>query len=129
MIAYDPILLPRTWPLVKILLDRSPEQTELDKSDPMNRAINAAKGKAIQAMVNHALRACRVRDKETGSHATVWSQMMPVFDNEIAKCRNANYEFSTLAGTYVAHIHYMDQQWCEKNFEKIFPSEYQTNCR
>jgi hypothetical protein len=61
--AYDPPLLSRTWPLIKTLLERSRAQTEFDSRDPMSRAINTPKGKAIEALVNHALRACRVSDK------------------------------------------------------------------
>ena len=127
--AYDPALLRRTWPLVQILVERSPEKTELDKSDPMNRAINSPKGKAIEALVDHALRVCRINDKETGSHTAAWSQMKPVFDAESAKCRNTNFEFSTLAGAYIAHMHYIDRQWCEENLERIFPLDSPTNCR
>ena len=127
--AYEPDLLPRSWGLINILVERSEAQTTPDESDAMTRAINTPKGKAIEALLDHALRVCRISDKESGGHTNAWSEMMPVFDNELAKCQKDNYEFSTLAAAYIAHIHYMDQPWCERNFEKIFPTDSPTNCR
>jgi hypothetical protein len=126
--AYDPALLPRGWDLIKILVERSEAQTTPDKSDSMTRAINTPKGKAIEALLDHALRACRISDKEPGGHTNAWSKMVPVFDNELAKCQDANYEFSTLAAAYIPQIHYMDQHWCERNFERIFPAHSPTHC-
>jgi hypothetical protein len=127
--AYNPALLPRGWELVKILVERSTSYTDPDNFEPMNQAINTPKGKAIEALIDHALRVCRISDNETGGHTTEWSEMAPVFDHELGKCHNGNYDFSTLAAAYVAHIHYMDQTWCARNLEKIFPVESPVNCR
>jgi hypothetical protein len=54
--------------------------------------------------------------------------MVPLFDEQLAECQNANYEFSTLAGAYIAHIYYMSRDWCELNFNNVFPKEFPQNC-
>lgn len=126
--AYDPSLLPRGWALIQILVRRSIKQDEADPSRAMDKAINSPKGQAIEALIDHALRSCRVSDLRAGNHADAWAAMVPLFDEQLAECQNANYEFSTLAGAYIANIHYMSKQWCEQNFAKVFPKEFPQNC-
>lgn len=126
--AFDPGLLPRSWALIKILLQKSEAQQEPSESDAMTRAINSSKGKAVEAMLDHALRACRVSDAATQNHAEAWQEMKPVFDEELAKCRNANFEFSTLAGAYISHLRYIDAKWYDDNFQAIFPVKFSANC-
>jgi hypothetical protein len=126
--AYDASLLPRGWALIEILVRRSLKQDEADPSRAMDKAINSPKGVAIEALIDHALRACRVSDASTGSHADAWAAVVPLFDEQLALCQNANYEFSTLAGAYIGNIHYMNKDWCEKQFAKVFPKEFPSNC-
>ncbi|MBA3755061.1 MAG: hypothetical protein H0X02_02000 [Nitrosomonas sp.] len=118
--AYSPDLMPRTWSLIGILLKHADAVAE-PSDDAMTQAINSSKGKAIEALFSHALRACRLSDRASGGHGTEWVQMKPVFDQEIAKCRNANYEFSTLAANYIANIDYIDRDWLRGNLKGIFP--------
>jgi|CXWL01.1.fsa_nt_gi hypothetical protein len=124
--AYSPDLLPRTWSLIGILLEHS-EAVDEPRDDAMTQAINSPKGKAIEALFSHALRACRLSDRASGGHAGAWAQMKPVFDKEIAKCENANYEFSTLAANYIANIDYIDRDWLQGNLKGIFPFDFLNN--
>lgn len=126
--AYDPSLLPQGWSLIEILVRRSIKQNEADPSRAMDKAINSPKGQAIEALIDHALRFCRVSDARAGNHANAWAAMVPFFEEQLAECQNANYEFSTLAGAYIAHIHYMSTDWCQRNFAKIFPKDFPQNC-
>ena len=126
--AYDPSLLPQGWSLIEILVRRSIKQNDADPSRAMDKAINSPKGQAIEALIDHALRFCRVSDARAGNHADAWATMVPLFDEQLAECQNANYEFSTLAGAYIAHIHYMSTDWCERNFAKVFPKDFPQNC-
>jgi hypothetical protein len=126
--GYDPSLLPQGWSLIEILVRRSIKQNEADPSRAMDKAINSPKGQAIEALIDHALRFCRVSDARAGNHADAWAAVVPLFDEQLAECQNANYEFSTLTGAYIAHIHYMSTDWCEQNFAKIFPKDFPQNC-
>ena len=85
------------------------------------------KGKAIEALFDHALRWCRVSDAATKSHADTWRDMQPVFE-EIAACRNKNFEFSALAGAYITNLHYLNSDWLHNNFRRIFPTDFPANC-
>ncbi len=125
--VYPAGLLPRTWALLLVLLDKLNWQGEPPKSDSMTQAINSSRGKVIEAVFSQALRVCRIRDREVGQHADEWASMKTVFEQELDRCRNANYEFSTLAGSYLSQLDYIDRDWLRANLVKIFPSDYHEN--
>ncbi|HWX54836.1 MAG TPA: hypothetical protein VN176_09630 [Verrucomicrobiae bacterium] len=119
-------LLPRTQALLAILLDQS-RGIEQAPEDPMTQALNWPKGRAIEALFSQALRVCRVGDRASNSHEEQWNGIRPLFDAELAKCKNANYEFSTLSGVYIAQLGYMDAKWTKARILQIFPSEFPIN--
>ena len=124
--AYPPELLPKGWELIKNLLERSAAE-KASLTDPMTHALNTEKGRVIGAMYNHALRVCRVAQKNKQSLEQAWATVKPVFDAEIAKCRDANFEFSTLSASYIANIDYMSHEWLAANVKRLFPTEYPIN--
>lgn len=125
--AYSPDLLPRTWSLLTILLEKLEWEDEAPRSNAMSQAINSTRGKVIEAVISQALRACRLSDRDRQEHGDVWAEMRPIFDAELAKCQNANYDFSTLAGAYIANLDYIDPEWLRAKIEKIFPLEFTNN--
>lgn len=124
--AYPPELLPRTFSLMKILLENL-KPTDEAKEDAMFQAINSSKGKAIEALFSHTLRVCRISDAQYGDHSEAWDDIKPTFDAELAKCKNGNYEFSTLVAAYLVNIEYISRNWLETNVTNIFPDDFQTN--
>ena len=126
--AYAPELMPRTLGLIKVLLKKSPAHAEAQEHDALTRAINSSRGKALGALFNHSLRACRLDDKAYQNHTSAWSNLQPIFDAERDACRNANFEFSALAGSYIANLQYMDASWLAASFKHIFPVEFPANC-
>jgi len=124
--AYASELLPRTWSLIQTLLEKAEAESD-PKEDAMFQAINSPKGKAIEALFSHALRCCRVADKQDGTHKRAWSEMKSAFEHELAKCKDANYEFSTLAGAYLANLDYLNHEWLESHFTEIFSIDYPAN--
>lgn len=124
--AYSEQLLPRTWLLIERMLENLEPESEA-REDAMSQAINTSKGKAIEAMYIHALRACRLSDRSQEGHAHIWTQLQPTLDRELNKCEDTNYEFSTLAGAYIANLDYMDHNWLQVNIKKIFPQQFPTN--
>lgn len=124
--AYSQKHMPRTWALIGVLLEKAAPLDE-PRDDAMTQAINSSRGKVIEAMFSHALRACRLSDVAGEGHATVWAQMKPVFDIEIDRCKGGNYEFSTLAANYIANLDYIDRSWLQANVENIFPRDLLAN--
>lgn len=125
--AYSPDLLPRTWALLTILLEKLECRDEAPGSDAMTQAINSSRGKAIEAVISHTLRACRLSDRVLQEHVEVWATMRPIFEAELAKCQNANYEFSTLVGAYIVNFYYIDSEWLAAKINQIFPLEFLNN--
>jgi hypothetical protein len=124
--AYALDLLPPTLAIIDVMLQRLPGETRLT-DDPMFTAINTPKGRVIEALFSHALRACRVADETTGSHTSAWVELQPIFDREIEACKNNNAEFSTLCGAYLAQLEYLDAGWSTRRMENIFPVESPIN--
>jgi hypothetical protein len=124
--AYAPELLPRGWQIITTLLSRAADE-EASLANPMTHALNTQKGRVIGAMYNHALRVCRVAKQHNQSIAGAWVSVQDAFDAEIAKCRNANFEFSTLSASYIANLDYMSHDWLVANVKRLFPSEFPVN--
>jgi hypothetical protein len=124
--AYSPALLPRGWALLQTLLAHGEAVSE-PSDDPMSQAINSTRGRALEAVFSHALRVCRLADKETGSHLDAWKSVQAPFDAELAACVNGNFEFSTLAGAYSGNLEYLSVEWLEANIKEIFPIDLPAN--
>lgn len=124
--AFLEALLPRTWSLIELLLENLEQEPEAHE-DAMHQAINSSKGKAIEALFSQALRECRIADCISGGHVEIWERMQPTFERELAKCKDDNFEFSTLIGSYIANIDYIDHSWLQANIGHIFPQQYISN--
>jgi hypothetical protein len=122
--SYPPEYLPTGERILLRLLDRAEADDGYQGSDPMTHAINTTKGRTIDALVSHTLRSCRVADKGGNGHASVWERLHSVYDQELAKSINANFEFATLMGAYVENLRYVSADWVDANFEKLFPVQY-----
>lgn len=124
--AYSPDLFPRTQELLAILLEKA-HSIAPPSDDPMTQALNSPKGRVVEALFSHALRACRVGDAATKSHEGPWNGVRTLFESEFAKCTHANYEFSTLCGAYIGQLCYIDPQWTKMHLLQIFPAEFPLN--
>lgn len=124
--AYAVDLLPRTQAIIAFLMEQVPAADKLSK-DPMTQALNTPKGRIIEALYSQVLRAARTSDRQCGNHRETWAAISPAFDAELAKCANANFEFSTLAGTYLPQLQYLDPEWIAERVEQIFPARYDAN--
>jgi hypothetical protein len=124
--AYDPSLLPRTQLIIARLLEHAPGVNK-PNDDATGQAINTSRGRVVEALYSQALRGARVSDQRDGTHRDAWRAISPLFDAELAKCVNANYEFSTLTGNYLPQLQYLDGKWIEERVDRIFPPEYEVN--
>ncbi|MDE2464536.1 MAG: hypothetical protein KGO02_12580 [Alphaproteobacteria bacterium] len=127
--SYPAEYLPIGERILLRLLDRAEPNDGYQGSDPMTHAINTTKGRVIEALVTHTLRSCRVADKAGNGHAAVWQRLSPVYDKELAKSANANFEFATLMGAYIENMRYVSAEWVDANFEKLFPVQYRETLR
>lgn len=127
--SYLPELLPKTLKLIILLLDNLEVEDESDR-DAMSHAINSSRGKSLEALFNHALRACRLADKKQRRHDETWAEMEPIFNKEIEMCiAGTNYDFSTLSGAYLLNLNYLSKDWLHSKIEQIFPFDLKENFR
>ena len=115
---YPSDLLPRAFVIIGNLLEHT-EGTGRAGEDPMLQALNTPKGRAIEAFFSHALRACRISDQERGDHTDRWRVFQLLFDAELNKCRNANFEFSTLCAAYLSQLEYLGGEWVRQRILKV----------
>ena len=120
-------VLPKALTLIRRFLENVDSTAGADDRDPMMSAVNAARGRTIEALFSHALRCCRMSDRRSGSHDGEWSRLQPIFDEELRKCRDGNYEFSTLAGSCLVNLDYMSPVWLRDNVARIFPTDAESN--
>ena len=124
--AYAPELLSRGWAIITTLLGRAPDEAA-SLTDPMMHALNTEKGRVVSAMFSHALRVCRLAKMDNRPIAEAWATVEGAFDSELAKCRNSNFEFSTIAASYLANVDFMSHEWLVANARDIFAINYPTN--
>ena len=121
-------VLPDALTLIRRFLEKVDSTAGADDRDPMMSAVNTARGRTIEALFSHALRCCRMSHRRSGSHDDVWSlRLQSIFDEELRKCRDGNYEFSTLAGSRLVNLDYMSPVWLRDNVARIFPTDAESN--
>lgn len=114
-------LFPSALSIIAYLLREQRSEAEGREEDAMTEAINATKGRCIEALFDLSLYICREADQQRRAHTKEWIELEPLFNKEIANCKNANFEFSTLCGAYLANIYYLNSDWLARHIEDIFP--------
>ena len=99
--------------------------------DAVIDAINSPRGKTLEAVINVAL-AMRRHEVMTGQKIpAVWRAVGPIFESELQSSESGqNEEFATLVGMYCANLHYLNPNWVEGNFDRLFSlsNENAWNC-
>lgn len=122
--AFDEKYHDQAKQILKNLLNNQ-KSTDFEKHynvDALNIAINSPRGKCVEALINLALRHCRLSDRKTNnkSHVEVWQKFQPYFDIELKRKNNVNYEFFSLVTNHIFSFLYMSNGWVMKNLGCIF---------
>jgi hypothetical protein len=118
--AFSITLLPKAFEVINILLDHQ-EGSDFDiSSDSVTTAINSPRGKCIEALINHALRSMRQSESIGKSKEEIWGQYVDIFNNELNRQHNGEYEFVTLVANYLPNFLYMSNEWVKDNLPNIF---------
>ena len=118
--AFSPELLDRAKELLLTLMEKESGEEFKPDSDAVSIAINSPRGHCLEALINIALRSCRLAGKEGGGHASVWTDLEPIFEEELAKADAGEYEFITLLVNYLPNFLYMSRAWVLGNLDRIF---------
>ncbi len=118
--AFSPELLDQAKGLLLALLEKEAGEEFKPDSDAVSIAINSPRGRCLEALINLALRSCRLADKGGDGHVAVWNELQPVFEDELAKPDAGEYEFITLLVNYLPNFIYMSAEWVSGNLDRIF---------
>ena len=106
--------------LQTILANEEGDEFSID-SDAVSIAINSPRGQCLEALINFALRECRLEDAANGGvHGAAWERVVGLFDDESIRSDEGEYEFVTLLVNYLPNFLYMSREWVLRNFSRIF---------
>lgn len=117
--AFAPELLPAAGKVLTTILNHLPCKGEPPINDPMSYAINTPRGRAVDALFMFSLRTMRIADDEKRDRALVWKELEPIFEQELRNTNGNNFEFSTLAACYCAHLIYLGPKWFARHKVEI----------
>jgi hypothetical protein len=98
--------------------------------DAVSTAINTPRGRALEAYI---LLSLAMRREEVAINATkpdIWELVAPVFNAELLSSElGLNEEFATLVGIYCVNLHYINAEWIDLNFDRLFSTANETAWR
>lgn len=116
-------LYPSCLKVLRLVLDAT-TPTEIDQSnDAVSHAINSPRGRALESFIHLALAMRREEVAEKSGAGGTWEAIRPVLEAELATSEyGLNADFATMAGMYCANFHYLNAEWTEANFDRLFSS-------
>lgn len=107
--------------LLRLLANQNGAVFNID-SDAVSISINSPRGHCIEALINLALRTCRIEHKKNNTHSHVWSKYEGFFNSELDRSdgEKPEYEFVTLVTNYLPNFLYMSKDWVLSNLPRIF---------
>lgn len=102
------------------IIENEPSEATGNSKDALTEAINTAKGRAIECFFLYSIRCAQSEHKKKNEHHTFWNHIRPVYDSELTKSKDGNYEFSVLAGRWLPSLRYLSPEWVDQNIDRIF---------
>jgi hypothetical protein len=125
--AFEPVYLPIAERIILRILEKEPSTAKGDERDALTEAINTPKGCCVEALFSYSLRRARLEDKKIGHHEKFWESIRKTYDRELGLCDRGNFEFSTLCGTYLPNLLYLNKEWLTENVDNIFSKKSEKN--
>lgn len=111
--------------LIKVL-DLTQPTSPTDVDDAVSHAINSSRGKTLEALITASMAVGRVGLDP----AFAWSLVEGRLNAELAASEvGQNGDFAALAGMYCPGLHFLNPQWVEGNFDRIFSKSNDTAWR
>lgn len=118
--AFDKKYLPQAKEVLFLLINNKEDEQIDDDSDLSTYVLNSINGKALHALINYALRYGRLHS----SQKVKWEDnIKDFFTNELDKDTEYSKSIFTILGDYLPNLRFLDKEWIDSNFNKIFPIE------
>jgi|GEM_PF-2930219 len=113
--------------IVRVLLDKQRSTASGNDKDALTEAINTTKGHVLECFKSYVLRRYRdfekLADKGVKEKETFWKTVEPLFDREVKRAEDGNFEFASIAGAYLPNLYYLSKDWLINNINNIFPAD------
>lgn len=118
--AFDKKYLPQAKQVLFLLINHKEDEQIGDDSDLSTYVLNSINGKALHALINYALRYGRLNS----SQKVKWEDdIKDFFTNELDKNTEYSKSIFTILGDYLPNLRFLDKEWIDSNFNRIFPLE------
>jgi len=109
--------------ILRLVLAATPPTAAGQSSDAVSDAINSPRGQALESFVYLALAMRRQEVAARQDTVAAWAEIAPLFEAELASSESGlNEEFAVFAGMYCANFHFLNSNWTEVNFDRLFSS-------
>ncbi|MDR3453159.1 MAG: hypothetical protein P4L96_10200 [Rhodoferax sp.] len=109
--------------VLRLVLDATTPTEAGQSNDAVSHAINSPRGRALESFIHLALAMRREEVAAKSGSGETWVVVGAAFDAELATSESGlNADFSAMAGMYCANFHYLNSEWTEVNFDRLFSS-------
>ncbi len=109
--------------ILRLVLAAMPPTAAGQSNDAVSDAINSSRGRALESFVYLALAMRRQEVAAKQDTGATWAEIAPLFEAELASSESGlNEEFAVFAGMYCANFHFLNSDWTEVNFDRLFSS-------
>lgn len=120
-------LLPRVKKTILLALEFSEMGLPNDMRDYLSSAINKPRGYVIDALLSYSLHTARIARNEEDGIPKAWNDVEDIFDNELLKCENTNFEFSAIISSRIGNMVFLSKDWLFNNANKLFDQQNEIN--
>jgi len=115
--------MPIALKILQWLIEMIPATNASEVNDAVSHAINVPRGRVFEAYINLALAMRRVELSNSSSTSEVWGRIESTFNAELSTSEiGENAEFSAFCGLNCDNFHYLNSDWVETNFDRLFPN-------
>lgn len=109
--------------ILQIILDSTVPAEASSSYEAVSQAINSYRGKTLESLIHLALAMRREEASEVSDSNTTWKAIEPILESELRTSElGLNADFSALSGMYCINFSYLNKDWTEANFDRIFSS-------
>jgi hypothetical protein len=115
--AFEQEHLPKAKQVLFKLIDNKEEK---NYDDLVTHVLSSPNGRTLHALISYSLRYGRLHS----SKSIKWeNDVKEFFTSELKQDNIYSKSVFTILGTYLPHLQFLDKQWVQDNFNKIFPLE------
>lgn len=116
-----PELCRKAFEVIKLVLSATAPKEAKESKDAVSRAINSPRGRTLEALIQVALALRRQELADSLLPETCWVAVLPLLESELTTSEaGLNADFATLCGLYCVNLHYLNAEWTEGNFDRMF---------